>query len=189
MLKKILIVLVVIVAGFAGYVATRPSAFRYERSTQINAPAEIVFGLVSDLHQWEKWSPWEKLDPQMKRTFAGPVAGQGASYAWAGNKDVGEGRMTITEAKAPTNLVFKLEFLKPMEMTNTARFGFDQKGDVTTVTWAMEGNNNFVGKAFSTFVDMDKMIGSDFEKGLKALKEIAEAEAKKKAETAPAPGD
>lgn len=184
MVKKIAIGLLLIVVGLAAFIATRPAAFRYERSAQIDAPADVVFGLVADFHQWEKWSPWEKLDLQMKKTHSGAASGVGASYAWAGNNDVGEGRMTVTEAKAPEKLVIKLEFLKPMTATNTSSFTLKQSGGTTAVTWAMEGNNDFVAKAFSTFVDMDKMIGSDFEKGLKSLKELAEAEAKSKASAA-----
>jgi hypothetical protein len=121
------------------------------------------------------WNPWEKIDPNMKLTYEGPPAGVGASYAWVGNKDVGEGRMTITAARPHESVQFKLEFFKPMTGTSDAEFTFKPQGSQTEVTWSMTGKNNFIAKAFCLFVNMDRMIGGNFEKGLAELKTIAEA--------------
>lgn len=181
MLKKILLVLIVILGGFAAFVATRPSSFHVERSATMKAPAAVAFERVDDFHQWAAWSPWDKLDPALKRTYSGPSAGVGAGYAWAGNDKVGEGAMTITAAQPGEKIVLKLEFLKPWKATNTTTFTFKGAGDSTTVTWAMAGESDFMGKAFSVFMDMDKMIGADFEKGLATLKTVAETEAARRA--------
>ena len=174
MLKKILITLVVIVIVFVIIVATRPSAFTITRSALIVAPVEIVFAQVSDLHKWDAWSPWAKLDPTMKQAHEGAAVGVGAIYSWDGNKDVGAGRMTITESRTNEAIRIKLEFLKPFAAVNDIEFTFKPDGNQTTVTWTMSGKNNFMAKAFCMFVNMDKMVGSDFEKGLASLKTIAE---------------
>lgn len=174
MLKKILIGLAVVVVLFLIVVALQPSSFRVARSATIAAPPDVVFPHVNELKKWAAWNPWEKLDPNMKLTYEGPESGTGASYSWIGNKDVGEGRMTITESK-PNELVrFKLEFFKPMAGTSDAEFTFKPQGNQTEVTWAMSGKNNFMAKAFCLFMNMDKMIGGQFEKGLADLKTIAE---------------
>jgi uncharacterized protein YndB with AHSA1/START domain len=184
MFKKILIGLVVLVGGFAAFVATRPSTFHVERSATIKAPPEVLFGQVADFHKWQDWSPWEKLDPTMKKTYSGPSSGEGAAYAWVGNDKVGEGDMTITSAQPNEKISIRLEFLKPWKAVNTATFTFKPAGDITTVTWAMDGEHNYVGKAFALFMNMDQMIGGDFDKGLAGLAMVSEAEAKKKAEEA-----
>jgi uncharacterized protein YndB with AHSA1/START domain len=177
MLKKLLLAVAVVLAVFAVFVATRPDSYRVSRSRTIGAPPLTVYPLVADFHQWEKWSPWAKLDPAMKTTFSGPVAAAGSSYAWSGNDKVGEGRMTIVEARPGERLRLQLEFIKPFASTSSTEFGFAAKAGGTETVWTMEGHNNFVGKAFSVFVNMDKMIGNDFEKGLSQLKAVAEAEA------------
>lgn len=191
MLKKILIALAVIIVGFLGLAATRPDTFRVERQGKIAAPADIVFAQLSDFHKWGAWSPWEKLDPQMKKTYGGTENQKGHTYAWEGNKDVGKGAMTIVDVQAPSKLLIKLEFKEPFAATNDTIFAVKPEGDAgVTVTWTMEGKNNFVGKIFSLLMDMDKMVGSDFEKGLASLKTASEAAAaeaaKKKAEEAAA---
>lgn len=179
MLRKILIALVLVIVALVIVIAMRPADFRVARSAAIAAPPAVVFNHVNDLHKWEHWSPWAKLDPNVKNTFEGPAAGVGAVFAWSGNSEVGEGRMTIIESR-PNELVrYRLDFVKPMESTSTSEFAFKPEGDQTIVTWAMSGTNNFVGKAFSMVVDCDKMIGGYFEKGLATLKSIAEAEARK----------
>jgi len=175
MLKKILLVLVVIVAGFAAFVATRPSEFSVTRSITVSAPPSAVFPLVNDFHGWSAWSPWEKLDPAMKKTFSGPAAGKGAGYAWTGNDKVGEGRMTILDSKPDESVAIKLEFIKPFEETSDTTFTFQPQGSATQVTWTMAGRSGFIAKAFGVFMDMDAMIGKDLEKGLATLKERAEA--------------
>jgi uncharacterized protein YndB with AHSA1/START domain len=173
--KKILIGVAVIVAVFVGVVAIQPSEFRIARTATISAPAAVVFAQVNDFHKWEAWSPWEKLDPTMKKTFEGAAAGSGAIYSWAGNSEVGEGRMAITESRPNELIGIKLEFLKPFAATNTTEFAFKPEGDQTAVTWSMFGKNNFMSKAFGLFMNMDKMIGADFETGLAQLKMVAEA--------------
>jgi len=179
MFRKILIGLAVVVVGLVLVVTSRPSTFHIERSITIAAPPESAFVRVNDFHAWATWSPWEKMDPQMKRTFEGPPSGPGASYAWAGNDKVGEGRMTITDSRPNELIRIKLEFRKPFAATNTAEFAFKPGGDRTAVTWSMFGHNNFMSRAVFLFVDMDKALGSEFEKGLAAMKAAAEASAKK----------
>lgn len=182
MIKKILIVLAVAVVALAGFISTRPDTFAVQRSATIQAPADIVFSKVNDFHQWGEWSPWDKRDPNMKRTFTGANAGLDAMYEWTGNKDVGQGRMTIQESKANELVRIRLEFIEPFPSTNTTTFAFAPAGEGTTVTWKMEGKHNFMSKAMGLVMDMDKMIGPDFEEGLSNMKKVAEADAKKRAE-------
>jgi len=187
MLKKIGIgfaVLGAILAIFAIVVATRPGEFRYERSLAMSAPVDAVFPLVNDFHNWKDWSPWDKLDPSQKTTYDGPASGVGAKYGWNGNDDVGEGRMSITDAKANENVKIKLEFIRPFAAVNDTEFLFKPEGSGTKVSWVMSGTNNFMSKAFGMFVDMDKMLGSDFDKGLTQMKVLAEKEAARRAEEA-----
>jgi hypothetical protein len=179
MLRKILMALVVIIVAFVIIVALQPAEYRVTRSATIAAAAPVVFGNVNDFHKWEAWSPWEKLDPTMKRTFEGPPAGTGAVYAWAGNNKVGEGRMTLTESRAPELIKIRLDFIKPFASTADTEFTFKPEGNQTAVTWTMTGRNNFVSKAFCLFMNMDKMVGGDFERGLTGLKAVSETPAKK----------
>jgi uncharacterized protein YndB with AHSA1/START domain len=185
MLKKILIGLAVVIVLFLVVVATRPDTFHVERSGTVNAPPEAVFAVINDFHHWGEWSPWEKLDPAMKKDYEGGP-GVGAKYHWAGNDKVGEGRMTITDAHAPDKVAIKLEFMKPWEATNATTFTLKPAGAGTSVTWAMDGNQNFMAKAFGLFMNMDSMIGKDFEQGLANLNAPAGAEAKKEADEAAA---
>ena len=175
MLKFILIGLAVIIVVLAVVVAMQPDDFRVTRSATVSAPAAVVFAQVNDLHKWEAWNPWQKKDPAMKLTFAGPPAGPGASYSWAGNNEVGEGRLTITESRPGELVRLKLEFMKPFAATNTADFTFKPEGDKTAVTWSMEGKNNYLAKALHLVMNMDKMVGGEFEKGLADMKVAAEA--------------
>lgn len=179
MIKKILITLAAIIVVILIVAAFQPAEFRVTRTATIAAPATVVFGEVNDFHRWSAWSPWEKLDPAMKRTFEGPAAGVGASYAWDGNSEVGSGKMTITESKPAEMISIKLEFFKPMAGVSPTEFTFSPAGGATTVTWTMSGTNNYISKIFCLFMNMDKMIGGDFEKGLASMKAIAEAAAKK----------
>ena len=177
MLKIVAIVVVVVlivVAGILIYAATRPDSFRVQRSASIKAPPEKVFPLISDLKAWASWSPYEKKDPAMKRSFGPVTAGKGATYEWEGDKNVGQGRMEILEATPPGKVVIKLDFLKPFEAHNTAEFTLAPKGDTTLATWAIYGPSAFVTKVMGLFLDMDKMIGKDFEAGLADLKAAAE---------------
>ncbi len=175
MLKKILIVLAAIVVVFVAVVAMQPSEFRVMRTATMSAPASAVFAQVNDLHKWEAWSPWAKLDPAAKNAFEGPPAGTGAIFRWAGNNQVGEGSMTITESRPNELIRFNLEFVKPMAGTSTAEFTFKPEGNQTAVTWSMTGKNNFIAKAMCLFMNMDHMVGGQFEKGLAAMKSIVEA--------------
>jgi uncharacterized protein YndB with AHSA1/START domain len=179
MRKKILIVLGVLallVVVFLVVVALQPSTYRVSRTALIAAPPASVFPHVNEVRKWEGWNPWGKLDPAMKLTYDGPASGQGASYAWVGNNQVGEGKMTVTESR-PNELVrFKLEFFKPMAGTSDAEFTFKPEGNnQTAVTWSMSGENNFIAKAMCLFMNMDTMIGGQFEKGLASMKSAVEA--------------
>jgi uncharacterized protein YndB with AHSA1/START domain len=165
---------VVVVAGILIYAATKPDSFSVQRSAIIKAPPDKIFALITDLRGWSAWSPYEKKDPDMKRTFSGAASGKGAVYEWTGNKDVGQGRMEIIEAAAPSKITIKLDFLKPFEGHNTAEFTMVPAGDNTTVTWAMYGPSPYVAKIMGTLFDLDKMIGNDFEAGLASLKSVAE---------------
>ena len=140
----------------------------------MKAPPERIYPLIADFRAWAPWSPWEKKDPAMKRTFSGPDSGVGAAYGWEGDKNVGTGKMTILEATAPGKVVIKLEFLKPFEATNTAEFTLQPQGDSTAITWAMYGKSNFLSKLMCVFMSMEKMVGPDFEAGLAGLKALAE---------------
>jgi uncharacterized protein YndB with AHSA1/START domain len=174
MLKIVLVVVAVAIAVVLGLAATQPDQFRVERSTTVKAPPDKVYALINDFKLWAEWSPWEKLDPAMKRSFSGAPAGKGAVYAWEGDSKVGAGRMEITEPTPPTKMLIKLDFLEPFEGHNTAEFTLAPQGDGTGVTWAMYGPTPFVSKVMQVFVSMDKLIGKDFEKGLANLKAAAE---------------
>ncbi len=179
MIRKILVGIAAVVVLFAVVVATRPSEFHIERSITIHAPAESAFERVNDFHAWPDWSPWEKLDPQTKRTFGGAPSGAGATYAWSGNDEVGEGLMTIEGSDRPSRVSIRLDFARPMVATHWATFTFAPVPEGTKVTWAIDGENDFAGKAFSLFVNMDTMLGAYFERGLATLKTEAESAAKK----------
>lgn len=181
MLTPILIVVAAVVAFFLVFVATRPPEFRVERSAAISGPPDVVFDQVNDLHKWEAWSPWAKMDPNAKTTYEGPPAGVGAAFSWAGNGKVGEGKMTIIESRAGELVRFRLDFLKPFKGTNEAEFTFKPQGEKTLVTWSMQGRRNFMMKLFGLFMNCDKMIGCQFEKGLADMNAVVEAETKKQA--------
>src|SRR6187549_3378240 len=182
MLKKILVLLAVIVAGFVAFAATRPGLYRVERSTKMQAPASVVFAQLADFKGWAAWSPWEGKDPQMKKTYEGQPGTVGSSYAWQGNAEVGEGKMSIVEVRPPTDLKLRLEFIKPFAAVASTLFIVAPDGEgAVTVNWSMDGSNNLMAKIFGIFMDMDAMIGGDFDKGLASLKKVAEAEAQKQA--------
>ena len=175
MLKTVLIILAVIVVAFVVVVAVQPSDFRVARSATIDAPPDVVFSHVNDLHKWQAWSPWAKLDPQCKFTFDGPASGRDAVFGWSGNNEVGEGKMTIVESRPNALVRIRLDFVKPFAATNMANFTFAPAGAGTSVTWAMTGERNFLFKAVGLFMDCDKMVGPQFEKGLAQLKSVSEA--------------
>jgi len=173
MLKIVIVAVIVVIAAIVVLAATRPDSFRVERSAQINAPPEKILSLVNDFHQWGAWSPYEKLDPTMKRTYAGAAVGQGAVYEWQGNSKAGQGRMQIIAA-APTRTAIQLDFIKPFEAHNIAAFTAQPQGAATRLTWSMEGSAPFMHKVVGLFLNMDRMIGGDFETGLANLKALAE---------------
>jgi uncharacterized protein YndB with AHSA1/START domain len=174
MLKKIVLVILALIAIVLIYAATRPDTFRVERTARIPAPAEKIFPLIDDFHRWGAWSPYEKLDPDMKRTFGGAPAGKGATYAWEGNSKAGAGHMEITESTPSSKIAIKLDFIKPFEGHNVAEFTLQPQGDATQVTWAMSGPSPYVAKVMGIFFNMDQMIGKDFETGLANLKTATE---------------
>jgi hypothetical protein len=176
--RRILWLLVIALGAAAAYVWSQPGDFRIERSALIAAPPAVVFRNLEDFHRWGAWSPWEKLDPRMERTFEGPATGVGSSYAWRGNSKAGAGRMTVTLDRPPERLDIRLEFTAPMEATNQVEFDVSPHvADLTEVRWSMQGTRNFVQKAFALVVDVDAMVGGDFDRGLEALKSVCEAEA------------
>jgi hypothetical protein len=172
-IKIVLIVLLVAVAGVLAFAATKPDSFRVQRSTSIKAPPEKISAVLSDFQAWKAWSPWEKMDPAMKRTYSGEPTAKGAKYAWAGNSEVGEGSMTLTEAQ-PSRVALDLDFVKPFEGHNKVVFTLTPKGDATEVTWDMHGPSPYITKVIQVFCDMDGMIGKEFEKGLADLKTLTE---------------
>lgn len=174
MLKNIALIAVVLIAAVLIFAATRPDTFRVERSIDIKASPEKIFPLMNDLHSWTAWSPYEKKDPNMKRQNSGAASGKGAIYEWDGDKQVGKGRMEITESTPFSRVVIKLDFLSPFEAHNTAEFILQPQGETTKVTWAMYGPANYVSKLMGVFFSMDKMVGDDFAIGLANLKAIAE---------------
>lgn len=174
MLKIALAALTAVVVVFVVVVAMQPSEFRVARSATISAPAPAVFAEVNDFHKWEAWNPWGKIDPTMRQTYEGAPVGTGAIYTWTGNKEVGEGRMMLTESRPNELIRIKLEFFKPFAATNTAEFIFRPEGNQTVVTWSMAGENNFIAKAIHLFMNMDRMVGGQFEKGLAQMKSVVE---------------
>lgn len=174
-LIRAFLILDALIVALIVVIALQPGPFSITRSASIAAPPATVFAHVNDFHKWEAWSPWAKLDPAMKTTYDGPPSGKGAIYTWAGNSKVGEGRMTLTDSRPGERVGILLEFLKPMAAVNQTEFLFKDDAGKTTVTWNMSGTNNFLGKAFALFVNMDKMVGTDFEKGLAQLKAVSEA--------------
>jgi hypothetical protein len=171
MLKKIVAVLVAVVFLSAIFVTTRPAEYKVERSLVMNAPVSDVFQRVVIFRKWNSWSPWARIDPAMKVEYSGPKGGVGSTYSWKGNDKVGEGRMTMTGALKDQLIEIDLKFIKPWEQTSKIRFTFQPEGPGTRVTWSMIGERDFIGKLFGLFMDMDKMVGPDFEKGLQALRD------------------
>jgi hypothetical protein len=184
MIKKILLGLAVALLALTGFIASRPSAFIVQRSLTMKAAPEYVFPFVNSFYRWADWSPWNDLDPDMKRTYEGPVLGVGSVYAWAGNKEVGEGRMTLEESRKDEFVRIKLEFIRPFPATHTTTLTIKPVPEGASVTWTMEGQHSFMGKAASLFMDMDAMVGKDFEAGLARLRILSEAEAQEEDEEA-----
>jgi hypothetical protein len=174
MFKTIALIVVVLIAGVLAFAASKPDTFRVQRSTVIQAPPEKIFPLINDLHNWVSWSPYETKDPQMKRTHSGAGSGKGAVYEWDGNREVGKGRMQIADTAPPARVTIQLDFIKPFEGHNVVDFTLQPQGGGTNVTWDMHGPAPLVSKVMQVFVDMDSMVGKDFEVGLANLKAMAE---------------
>lgn len=174
MRKTIALALLAVILATLAYAATRPDSFRVERSITVQAPPEKVFKLVNDFRQWEAWSPWEKIDPQIRRSHSGATSGPGAVYAWQGNQDIGQGRMEIVQADAPHRLLLKLDFITPFEAHNSVEFLLQPEGSGTRVTQAMFGPSPFVSKLMGLVFSMDKMVGGKYEEGLASLKALAQ---------------
>lgn len=174
MLKIIGLIIVVLIVALLIYAATRPDTFRLQRSTTIHAPADKVFPFINDFHHWPSWSPWEKMDPTMKKTHSGSPQGKGALYEWEGNNQVGTGGMEIVESMPPSRILIKLDFLKPFEAHNFAEFTVEPQGGATNVTWAMYGPQPFMAKVMNVFGMTERMVGPQFETGLANLKTISE---------------
>ena len=174
MIKIIALVVVAAIAAVLIFAATKPDVFRVQRAASIKAPPDKVFPFINDFKRWDAWSPWEKKDPAMKRSFGATTGGKGATYAWEGNKDVGQGSMEITQSVPSSRIALKLDFVKPFEGHNVVEFTLEPKGDATQVTWTMAGETPYFAKIIHVFVNMDSMVGKDFEAGLANLKSIAE---------------
>ena len=174
-LAIIAVVLAIAIAVVLILAATKPDTFTVQRAAVVKAPPEKIFPLINDFHQWGTWSPWEGKDPGMKRTYSGTASGRGAVYAWDGNKNVGSGRMEILDTSSPSKIVIKLDFLKPFEAHNTAEFTMLPQGDgATNISWIMHGPAPFMSKMMQVFMNIDKMVGKDFEIGLANLKRLTE---------------
>jgi uncharacterized protein YndB with AHSA1/START domain len=174
MLKIIGIIIIVAIAAILIFAAMQPDSFRVQRSATIKAPPEKVFAQINDFHRWEAWSPWEKIDPAVKRNYSGTESGKGAVYGWEGNNEIGQGRMEVIESTPSSKLLVKIEFIKPFAAINTVEFDLAQNGENTTVTQAMYGPSPFISKLMGLFFSMDKMVGGKYEEGLASLKTIAE---------------
>ncbi len=174
MLMTIATVIVLIVAAILIYAALQPGSFRVQRSVGIKAPPEKIFAQINDFHLWEAWSPWEKIDPAVRRTYGGNAQGVGATYGWEGNKDIGQGRMQIVESIPASKLLLDIEFIKPFAAKNKIEFTLANHGDTTTLTQTMFGPTPYIAKVMCLFFNRDKMIGDKYEEGLASLKAIAE---------------
>lgn len=174
MTDTIVITVVALIAGLLIYASTRPATFRVQRSITIKAPPEKIFALINDFHQWPEWSPWEAIDPALQRTYRGAASGDGAVYEWSGNKNIGQGRMEITESLPLYKVALKIDFIKPFEAHNTIEFTLVTEDDTTTLTQAMYGPSPYLSKLIGIFCSMDKMVGQKYEEGLANLKKLSE---------------
>jgi hypothetical protein len=168
-------VLIVLLLAAIAFIVSRPADFRIQRSGLVDAPRDVVWSVINDLSQWRRWSPYDKRDPNMKTTLDGPSSGPGSSYSWNGNSQVGEGRLTITDTKPGELVAMKLEFLRPFKAENEVNFRLEPSGSGTRVSWIMDGKYNFVSKLMCLFMNMDKMVGTDFEQGLANLNNLVKA--------------
>lgn len=189
MLKKVLlgftVFLILVIGGFVLYISTRPDTFVVQRSTEIKSTPAAIYPFIADFHQWANWSPYEHLDPKMEKSYDGKESGLGAKYNWEGNEKVGAGKMEIIEAAPPSKVAIRLDFSKPFEGHDVAEFTLVPKGEETSVTWSMRGPSSFMMKFAGMFMNMDEMLGKDFESGLENLKNLAEKKDSKGEESKP----
>lgn len=174
MVQVILGIVAVLIVGVLAFTLAKPNTFRIERTATINAPPEKVFPLIDDFHNWTQWSPWENVDPSLKRSYSGAPRGQGAIYAWEGNDKVGSGRMEITQSAAPSKVILRLEFIKPFAAVNTTEFTVTPNAAGSTVSWAMFGPSSFMHKFMSTMFNMNDLLAKQFDSGLANMKAAAE---------------
>ncbi|GHA71990.1 polyketide cyclase [Formosimonas limnophila] len=173
-MKWLLILIILAVVAVLILASRKPNSFRVERKILIHAESATVFAYINDFHQWTHWSPWENIAPNLTRSYSGPDMGVGAHYAWQGNKNMGQGNMTILESTPHSFIKIALQFIKPFAANNIAEFTLTQQGDNTEVAWAMYGPSPLISKVMGLFINMDKMIGTQFETGLTNLKNAAE---------------
>jgi Polyketide cyclase / dehydrase and lipid transport len=174
----IVFVVLVLLAAILGFATMKPDTLRVQRDARINASSQSLFALVNDFHRWGSWAPQDRMDPKMKRSYSGAASGVGAVSEWDSSGQAGKGRMEITAALPPSKITVRVDFVKPFEAHNINEFTFDPEGDNTKVTWAMQGSNIYLTKIMSVFINMDRMLGTHFETGLRNLKTIAEAQTK-----------
>jgi uncharacterized protein YndB with AHSA1/START domain len=170
----VVLLLVVVVGAVLAYAATKPDVFHVQRSASVKAPPDKIFPLINDFRSWASWSPYEHKDPAMKKTYSGAATGKGAIYEWDGDKNVGSGRIEIADTTPPSRLAIKLDMIKPFAASNRVEFTLQPQGDTTNVTWTMNGHTPYLAKIMHVFLDMDRMVGQDFETGLANLKALAE---------------
>lgn len=182
MMQKIFIGLIATIGSFLALVLLQPSDYRVSRTMVVSASAPEVFAQIDDFRRWQAWSPWAKRDPKAKASFAGPESGKGAMFAWSGNNEVGEGRMTLTESRPAEAVKIKTDFVKPFVGTSYSDFSLKPEGGATSVSWTISGQNDFIAKAICLFVSMDKVLGGEMEKGLASMKALVEADTKKPAQ-------
>ena len=173
-IKTVFAGIAIVFGGVLIYGAFKPGSFHVQRTVTINAPPDRIFPLINDFHNWPQWSPYEKLDPNLRRSFSGPANGQGATYEWEGNARAGKGRMEITQSVPPSKVAIRLDFIKPIEGHDDVEFGLQPNGNSTNVTWEMSGRLTFPGRVMTIFVSMDSIMGGDFENGLAKMKAAAE---------------
>ena len=181
MMQKILVGLIATIGSFVALILLQPSDYRVSRTMVMSAPAPDIFAQIDNFHRWQAWSPWAKRDPAAKASFDGPASGKGAVFAWSGNNEVGEVRMTLTESRPGESVTIKTDFVKPFVGTSYSDFSLKPDGSGTSVSWTISGQNDFIAKAICLFVSMDKVLGGEMEKGLAGIKQLVEADTKKPA--------
>lgn len=175
-MKRILLIVLGVVVALLAFISMRPSTYEVSRSIKVNAPAAKIYPWVAQLPKFVEWSPWSGLDPNVKTSFSGTPGAVGSAYAWEGNDEVGKGSLTIKQVQVDKSVELDLKFITPWESVATTRFDLAPQGEAVEVKWSMNGDLDFMGKAMGLFMDMDAMIGPDYEKGLSSLKQKVESQ-------------